>query len=80
MGFGELWLDNSVSIKLPKLETGSSPVPGFGTKQVIAIQQPLSIELLVVLWGKLLCLLLHTPGAMHICFFGEWVHVPFGKL
>lgn len=67
MDFTGVWLADSVSTKLPKLGTGSAPVPGFGMKQVIAIQQHLLIELLIVLWGKLLCSC--TPLVQCTCAF-----------
>ena len=78
MHFGGVWLDNSVSIKLPKLETGSARVPGFGMKQVIAIQQHLDRTVNCSV-GKT-ALLFRPPGAMYTCFFGEWVQVLFRKL
>lgn len=73
MHFRGVWPGNSVCVKLPRLEPGSAPVPGFGAKQVVGIQQHLSIELLVFLWGRLLCSC--TPGAVCLCFYGEWVQV-----
>lgn len=67
MVFGGVWLDNSVSIKLPELEIGSATVRWFGTKQVIVIQPHLSIELRIALWGNLrwCC----TPLVQCICAF-----------
>lgn len=73
MHFRGVWPGNSVCVKLPRLESGSAPVPGFGVKQVVGIQQHLSIELSVFLWGRLLCSC--TPGAVCLCFYGEWVQV-----
>lgn len=68
--FGDVWLYNSVHIKLPRLETGSAPVPGFGMKQGTAMQQHLLIKITnCSLWKT--ALLLPSPGAMCRYFLGH---------